>query len=529
MNMMHKPERCRHDRDAESCPECAAGSRNRYYRRKMMTAEDFRAEQDYMIGRRRLINRAIHGWGVVHGLVVKGEDAKPKPTDQAAAPAKPAPRKSLVVGHGLALDKHGRELIVPENHHLCRHDLFVPGGQEQHCKPQELSTLKPGTLVLLSAHYAEHRIDPVRLSDACDCSDHDWNRVCETVVFSLTPVEKCLSAEPACPDDCGCPVDYPSEPKPEPDPSWPRSHHVLCCWSDHAKIAKAGSVCFWRNDTWIDPCHGVPLACVRFVGFEKDDPEKGEPLFDEIKECAPRRIVKRNDLLFDLIRSCDLTRIDYLSWRDWPNLPKENPPKDKDTVYWDVFQSMIVYDVVEYATRTTDGHPWLKDTDWFKDYDPKKPASEDLTKFEIGFSGPVRVNTVKPKAISISGFFPDKDTGWNKVLRFPITRMLYRRPEPGDPDDTTRRVMIFVHHDWVYDEILGNKSEFRVEDDRNYFPFIEIEIFGDLIEDCRGVTVDASTAGSAVVPTGNGTPGGTCRTVFRVTPKPAKPGQTPTA
>ena len=35
------------------------------------------------------------------------------------------------------------------------------------------------------------------------------------------------------------------------------------------------------------------------------------------RACGPRRLVKRNDLLFDLIRGCDLTRISAIGWRDW--------------------------------------------------------------------------------------------------------------------------------------------------------------------------------------------------------------------
>ena len=362
-------------------------------------------------------------------------------------------------------------------------------------------------------------------------------------MYSLSPIGKCQSAEPKCPDNCGCPnpvpaqnpraateaeptgtpADQPSDYSQTRDPSWPRSHDVLCCWSSHAEIANGGTICKWRDDTWIDPCNGVPLACVQIVGVECD-----EPIFGEIRECEPRRLVKRNDMLFDLIRGCDLTRINDLSWLYWPKLLKDKEGKPVDgeiAVEWQVFYDAIVQDVTSYAAA----HPWLKYTDWFAKRDPNSAVRENVTKFEIGFSGPVRINTVTPHAISISGFFPDNDTGWNKVLRFPITRILYRPADPGDPRDTTRRVMIVVHHDWVHDEIIGNKSEFRVEDDRDYYPFLEIEIFGDLIEDCRGVTVDANTAGNAVIPTGNGTPGGTCRTVFRVTPKPPELRQSRTA
>ena len=57
----------------------------------------------------------------------------------------------------------------------------------------------------------------------------------------------------------------------------------------------------------------LPLACVRLRKGECDD-----WLFDRwIEACGPRRLVKRNDVLFDLIRGCDLTRISAIGWADW--------------------------------------------------------------------------------------------------------------------------------------------------------------------------------------------------------------------
>lgn len=531
MNIMHKPERCCHGHEAETCTQCRTGSRNRYYRRKMMTAEDFRAEQDYMIGRRRLINRSMYGWGVVEGLSVElehdgkaGNGPQPIPDPHAQDEADAVKAAPLVIGHGFALDRHGRELWVLEDNCLSSRDLFVAGDGAHHCRPQALSTIEKGRY-LLSAHYAEHRIDPVRLSDACDGFEHEWNRICETVVYSLTPIDKCVSAEPACPCDCGCPApDKPASPPqatpgsdvervPSRDPPWPRSHHVLCCWSEHAEIAGPGTVCcHWRDDIWIDPCEGVPLACVEFIRLECCEPMFGE----KIDECEPRRIVKRNDMLFDLIRGCDLTRIDYLSWLKWGKIDEDGTR----LVPWDELYRAIVQDVAAFVTEPE--HAWLKETIWYEQFQ-KQPTRERPTRFEIGFSGPVRVASLTPNAVSITGIFPDHDTGWNKPLRFPITRILTQPAVGNDPKDTTRLAMVVVHQDWVYDEIAGNKSEFRVDEGRDYYPVLEIEIFGDMLEDCRKVTVDADSAGPAIIPTGNGTPGGTCRSVFRVTPKPAEP------
>ena len=45
---------------------------------------------------------------------------------------------------------------------------------------------------------------------------------------------------------------------------------------------------------------------------------------------------------------------------------------------------------------------------------------------------------------------------------------------------------------------------------------VEIEIRGDLILDCSGQPVDANSIGLQAAPTGNGTPGGTYFSTFKV-------------
>ena len=45
--------------------------RNNYFFAKLMTVRDFFAEQTYFNNKRWLLNRLIHGWGVVCGLDVE--------------------------------------------------------------------------------------------------------------------------------------------------------------------------------------------------------------------------------------------------------------------------------------------------------------------------------------------------------------------------------------------------------------------------------------------------------------------------
>jgi len=505
MDIMQQEQRCC-DGDGEDRALCESGSRNRYFPRKTMTADDFSREQAYMIGRRRLLNRAVTGWGVVYGLAVT------------------LGKQGLTVEPGLALDPHGREVIVAAPHVLRHCDLFVR--QKGRCEPTDEKPT-PGRW-LLSAHYAERRIDAVRLADPCnDCGRPEWNRVCETVLFSLSPLEaeKCPSAEPSCPDDCGCPA-QPRKPvgtgegppsilqaterqagqeQTQPDtkattppshapksiPPYPRGPHAtLCCWSRHAHVEADDELCAWQHHC-VALCDPVPIACVTLTGFDKC----GDPIFDQVEECAPRRLVKRNDMLFDLIRGCDLTRITNVSWLG--------------------------------LTKTKEGYAdWEKDfRPLFKDNDQDLRRRECPTDFSIDFSGPVRTATVTPSAISITGIFQDTLTGWNRPLRLPITRLECEPPDQAkyDPADTTRRASVVVDGDWVWHEIQGNKSAFQVPNNVDYYPFLEIEIYGDLILDCRGQPVDANSFGPDIVPSGNGTPGGTCRTVFRVSPKPLSP------
>ncbi len=70
--------------------------RNNYYYGKLLTSKDFQSEQDYMNNKRRLINRILHGVGIVYGLdVVAADDS------------------SIILQSGMALDAAGREVVVP--------------------------------------------------------------------------------------------------------------------------------------------------------------------------------------------------------------------------------------------------------------------------------------------------------------------------------------------------------------------------------------------------------------------------------
>lgn len=70
-------------------------SRNNYYHGKLLTVKDFNDEQDYFNDKRRLINKFLHGAGVVSGLKVISLDFQ-----------------HISIEPGMAIDHLGRELLV---------------------------------------------------------------------------------------------------------------------------------------------------------------------------------------------------------------------------------------------------------------------------------------------------------------------------------------------------------------------------------------------------------------------------------
>jgi hypothetical protein len=75
---------------------------------------------------------------------------------------------------------------------------------------------------------------------------------------------------------------------------------------------------------------------------------------------------------------------------------------------------------------------------------------------------------------------------------------------------------VLVRPRWVKDEVQKGGESWLGE--RRFR--IEIEVYGDFILDCHGQAVDANPVGLRAAPTGNGTPGGTYRSNFRVEPQP---------
>jgi hypothetical protein len=98
--------------------------RNRYFYGKLLDVYHFQLETDYMNAKRRLLNRLVSGYGVICGLDVRcGPDGR-----------------HVVVTPGVAIDKWGREIIVPEETQpiaIPEHLLHPDGGKPKEPQPKE--------------------------------------------------------------------------------------------------------------------------------------------------------------------------------------------------------------------------------------------------------------------------------------------------------------------------------------------------------------------------------------------------------
>jgi hypothetical protein len=478
---------------AECCSdtECESGRRNRFFVGKRMTPDAFRVEQSYEIERRRLLNRAIHGYGVVYGFRIDLTPPQTCPGDG---------ERRLGVGPGLALDRCGRELLQVEKIKLDlsdvlaldQHGCLIPAAGK--CHGDDTSSpwaCAENDCWLLSVHYAERLISPVALADPCRCDPNEWDQVCETVRYSLRRIPcTCCCPEPRCELECDCATSECCCSEKE-DGTHERSKDAECgcgtpvrrggcrCLCDHLTALDPNPedcrLCEVHKTLRVDLCNGVPLACVR-LGRDDCSCWTFGSVFDD---CGPRPLVKRNDLLFDLIRGCDLARICTIGWADWHRSP--------DSVPWHQFQE-------SFSVALGDG--------------------EIGSLYWVEFSKPVRKATVRKDCFVVRVVGPAEEGGWGEPLRVPIVGVATEHRD-GDPPETIRKAIILFDQDWVNDEVNGRKTVFN-----NDQVILEIEIFGDFILDCNGQAVDANAHGLSPGPTGKGAPGGTFRSTFPVGPRP---------
>jgi len=247
----------------------------------------------------------------------------------------------------------------------------------------------------------------------------------------------------------------------------------------NAKVADSTSpLCEWKGYRF-DPVDCVDLACVTIAKTEdKCMPVVISSIDDD---CGPRRLVKNNGLLYDLIRGCDLTRISWISWSDWH--------RRSEPVPWDDYAKMF--------------------------------QKDGPTDFVVRFSGPVLKDTIRGDTIVMTVIFVEQGTGWDNTRRVPLSRCDLT-PYPADSipdadkDRLTNQARLTIRPRWWDDEIQPGEDSWMTQ--REFT--VEIEIRGDLILDCHHQAIDGNAIGMRPVPSGNGTPGGTYLSRFRVLPKP---------
>jgi hypothetical protein len=461
--------------DGTGCAECANGLRNRFFRGKQMKAEEFEAEQAYFIRRRRLVNRGVLGWGVVHGLALEGPRPPAGSRGHTEGEQRTAAPPTIKVGPGFALDEHGREIVLTQHAVLGVDNVFALQADASGCSMHRIDQLAAGRY-LLSVHYAEQYLVDANLPDACGCTKPQKRFVCETVLFSLEPLgADCRCAEGPCDRECGCGVDRCGV-------SGRGPHACLCQWVTKA-LPTGGPPLLrdWRG--WkVDPFGGVALACVTVA---RTDDRCAPVVFTSIDDdCSPRRLVKNNDLLYDLIRGCDLTRIASISWANWHRKRERMP--------WQDFVTLM---------NARD--------------EPPQGAQHVVTQLKVTFTGPVDAGTLTTDCFSLRFTVANEDSGWRSVRSAPVVWVDRGSAESGDPPHTTRSATLCVDPDWI-SEMRSRPSVFRYEG-----AMVEIEVYGDYILDCHGQAVDANARGFALPAgaqgtSGNGTPGGTFRSVFRI-------------
>lgn len=131
--------------------------RARYFDGEILNKQIFEAEQSYHHEKRKLLNRMLHGWGVVCGLKVKATNP---------------PSSSIIVEPGLALDCQGNEIYVCEEQTV---DLSVKPcmkkTQKSICEDKD-DTEPEDTVLYVVIRYDEINSDPVpSYAPSADCGE----------------------------------------------------------------------------------------------------------------------------------------------------------------------------------------------------------------------------------------------------------------------------------------------------------------------------------------------------------------------
>ena len=169
-------------KDTSNDKNCAYGNfkRARYFHGMLMTERDFTEEQNYHNEKRRMLNRMLHGWGVVCGLEIKQNDT---------------PGSTIIIKPGLAIDYNGNEICVSEEYKLNLDKISklyqCVEKEKNECPPQEGEDFEKKWYVVIK--YKEIPSDPVTVyapTGGCQEKACEYSRTREGYCFDLKGEEE---------------------------------------------------------------------------------------------------------------------------------------------------------------------------------------------------------------------------------------------------------------------------------------------------------------------------------------------------
>lgn len=154
-----------------------SGSRVRYFHGMLLGDQDFRDEQIYHLEKRKLLNRKLHGWGIVCGLEIDKSEAATL-------------KKTFTILPGLALDCMGNEIYVCKKVTLNIDDLLCVRSAQSNQTPCLPATNAPEHNYYLTISFDEQEGDLVPVyapGGGCEQKACEPSRMREGFCVELLP------------------------------------------------------------------------------------------------------------------------------------------------------------------------------------------------------------------------------------------------------------------------------------------------------------------------------------------------------
>ena len=386
------------------CPDPPAwSSRPKFNPGQELTAQALTTGFADQLGRLRLLNRTVHGHGIVHGFALEEKDGR-LDTDG----------RCITVSAGLALDGRGRMLVWPGG--VLALD-FLSGD-----KPST-----PGQYTLY-AHYGQ-RLVPGEGCPPCG-PEARWTE--EGVVFSIHC--GCTSVDDDCPDHpdgtCLTHHDYLAQRTGSVDHGpgrLPIAHDLTPVEQGPGHLYPSGCD-GWRYDP--DRTVAVPLACIEVCDINdgESDCEPDYRFATTPPDLRVRPYVYRLPLLYELLNCCDVNapKVRHLTWFPWVERGWDRP------VRWRRFRRRARVDA-----EPDDG-------------------------FTVYFSKPVDPDTLHPGSVFMAVITRERPKDYWRSDLVPTEVVPVRNPS-GD----SIGAQLIPHRDWfrseLSDSFSGLDHGFRVE------------------------------------------------------------------